>query len=346
MKNQSSTFITSTSFNPWFNLSLEEYLFGHVNRDEIILYLWQNKDTVVIGRNQNPWKECDIEKIRNDDIKLARRLSGGGTVYHDIGNLNFTFIMRKELYDLEKQLNVILKAVNSFGLNAKFSGRNDILLDGRKFSGNAYYFGDEASYHHGTILINSNISKLSQYLKPSKGKIISKGIDSIKSRVVNLNSVNSEINVEKMKLSILKCFQQCYGKVSKHLQFNENIISDNTLDNTLEITLGDTLDNTFPSLYAQYSSWEWIYGECPSFDVYYENRFSWGEIQIGLNFEDGYISNCKIYTDALYTSFVNKIEDSLLRIKYNKDRINETIISINPQDKEEQQMYEDILQMF
>ena len=133
-----NTIVITTSFNPWFNLAIEEFLVNNVKDDETILYLWQNKDTVVIGSNQNPWKECDVNKIEEDKVKLARRLSGGGAVYHDIGNLNFTFIMKKYKYDEDKQLNVVLNAINSFGMEAKFSGRNDLLLSGKKFSGNAY----------------------------------------------------------------------------------------------------------------------------------------------------------------------------------------------------------------
>ncbi len=224
LKQQSSSFVTSTSNNPWFNLAIEEFLVENVKDDEIILYLWQNKDTIVIGSNQNPWKECNVKEIKNDGIKLARRLSGGGAVYHDSGNLNFTFIMGKELYDLEKQLGVILRSVNSFGFNGKFSGRNDMEIDGKKFSGNAYYFGDCSTYHHGTILVNASLSKLSKYLTPSKQKIVSKGVDSVKSRVVNLRSINSDISIEKIKVEIIKSFQECYGKFLKTNIFTEGMI--------------------------------------------------------------------------------------------------------------------------
>ena len=130
--------IESGCFNPYQNMGLEEYLMYQAGEDECILYLWQNERTVVIGRNQNAWKECQTEELEGDGGYLARRLSGGGAVFHDLGNLNFTFLVRKENFNVEKQTEVILRAVNSLGIHAEKSGRNDITVDGCKFSGNAY----------------------------------------------------------------------------------------------------------------------------------------------------------------------------------------------------------------
>lgn len=131
--------IESGSLNPYLNMGLEEYLMYQTGKEECILYLWQNERTVVIGRNQNAWKECHTEELEGDGGYLARRLSGGGAVFHDLGNLNFTFLVRKENFNVEKQTEVILRAVNSLGIRAEKSGRNDITVDGCKFSGNAYF---------------------------------------------------------------------------------------------------------------------------------------------------------------------------------------------------------------
>lgn len=328
-KKLNSLFVESTGFNPWLNLAIEEYLVEHVKENEVILYLWQNKDTVVIGSNQNPWKECNIEKMKDAGIKLARRLSGGGAVFHDAGNLNFTFIMGKDLYDQEKQLNVILKAVNSFGFNAEFSGRNDILIDGRKFSGNAYFFGDNASYHHGTLLVDADMLKLSEYLNPSKQKIVSKGVDSVRSRVVNLKELNGSITIEDLKSSVLKSFQESYGKTASYTKYEEDA----------------TKDEEIRELYEKYSSWQWLYAESPSFDAYYENRFSWGEVQIGLNFVNGYIKKANVYSDAMNTTFVNKLVDVLTGIRYDNRDIHKAIGS-TILDDEEKQIFIDISSMF
>lgn len=325
---QINSYVESFNFNPWFNLSVEEYLADTIKPNQVILYLWQNIDTVVIGSNQNPWKECNIEKMKAEGVSLARRSSGGGAVYHDLGNLNFTFIVGKELYNLEKQLEVILRAVNSFGLNAYFSGRNDILIDGKKFSGNAYFFGDVSSYHHGTILIDSDIGRLSHYLNPSMQKILSKGIDSIKSRVVNLHSICNQITVQEMKTALLKAFSRVYGDFLNHSQYAAK----------------EDVPHAVMQLYEQHSSWQWLYGESPSFDACFEDTFDWGEIQIGLNLVDARINNAKVYSDALNIGFVEKLSRALLGKKLEAEEIQQTIKFIEA-DQEEKRILDDISKM-
>ena len=149
------------SFDPHYNLAVEQYLLETVAEDQCILYLWQNENTVVIGRNQNPWKECKTTLLSQEGGHLARRLSGGGAVFHDLGNLNFTFLLPQADYDLDKQLDVIQTAVSSLGISTERSGRNDVLAEGRKFSGNAFYKNGNQAYHHGTLLVNADMDKLS-----------------------------------------------------------------------------------------------------------------------------------------------------------------------------------------
>lgn len=165
------TYIETDNTHPYKNLAVEEYLLLHCREKECILYLWQNQNTVVAGRNQNVWKECLVSRLEQDNGHIVRRLSGGGAVYHDLGNLNFTFLVRKENYDVSKQLDVILKAVQKLGIAAEKSGRNDILADGRKFSGNAFYEKGNYCYHHGTLMVNVNMEDLSKYLTVSKEKL-------------------------------------------------------------------------------------------------------------------------------------------------------------------------------
>ena len=196
------------SFDPHYNLAVEEYLLQTVEPDCCILYLWQNQNTVVIGRNQNAWKECRTTLLEEEGGHLARRLSGGGAVFHDLGNLNFTFLVPTDCYDLEKQLSVIQLACRSFGIESERSGRNDILAGGRKFSGNAFYRSGDRSYHHGTLLVDVDMARMSRYLNPSKAKLEAKGVDSVRSRVVNLKELASEMTTDRLKEEMANAFQQ------------------------------------------------------------------------------------------------------------------------------------------
>ena len=193
------TYIETANTYPYQNLAVEEYLLLHCDKEECILYLWQNRNTVVIGRNQNAWKECLVSKLEEENGYPVRRLSGGGAVYHDLGNLNFTFLVRKENYNVDKQLNVILEAVKKLGIHAEKSGRNDILIDGHKFSGNAFYEQGDCCYHHGTLMVHVNLGELSRYLTVSKDKLQSKGVDSVRARVANLTEYAPDATVELLK---------------------------------------------------------------------------------------------------------------------------------------------------
>ena len=189
----------SNSLDPYLNLATEQHLMETVEEDACILFLWQNQNTVVIGKNQNAWKECRTTLLNEEGGVLARRLSGGGAVFHDLGNLNFTFLVPQAEYDLDRQFTVIKEAVNMLGLNTERSGRNDVLAEGRKFSGNAFYKNGKQAYHHGTLLVDVDMDKLGRYLNPSKAKLPAKGVDSVRSRVVNLKELNSQITIASLK---------------------------------------------------------------------------------------------------------------------------------------------------
>lgn len=305
----------SGSIDPWYNLALEEYLLDNIKEDEILLYLWQNKDTVVIGRNQNPWKECRCRELENDGGHLARRLSGGGAVFHDLGNLNFTFLMNKKYYDLDKQLKVILNAVRNQGLDAKFTGRNDLVLNGKKFSGNAFYYKKQSAYHHGTILIDSDLTKLIKYLQVSKEKIESKGVKSVKSRVTNLIEYSPDLNIQKMADAFMEAFIEEYGG-EKDVLYNVDWIDQKELK----------------ELYKKYSSWEWRFGESPKFDISLETRFEWGEIQIGLKLQDAQITDVKIYSDALDEEFIGILPEIFMNKKFNSRVLSESLKKLKVDD--------------
>lgn len=320
-------FITDET-DPYKNLALEEYLLLNVENDVCILYLWQNENTVVIGRNQNPWKECKVKELEESGGRLVRRLSGGGAVYHDMGNLNFTFLVTKEHYNVDKQLEVIIKAVNNLGIPAMKSGRNDITVEGRKFSGNAFYSIGDKCYHHGTILVDVDMPSLSKYLNVSKAKLKSKGVDSVKSRVANLNEFAPNLTIDILKDELIKAFGTVYGSKPRaidKLQLPED-----------ELMLGEN----------KFSSWDWKYGRKIEFSDSFERRFSWGDIELQLVVEGGIIKNCQAYSDALDTEFFEMIPEALNGCTfYSKDMevaLKETMKMNEPGDIR-RQMLDDIL---
>lgn len=288
MSEYTTRIVRSTGFDPWYNLALEEHLLRNIGPGEVILYLWQNQGTVVIGRNQNAWKQCRCKELEDEGKKLARRLSGGGAVFHDLGNLNFTFIMERKNYNLERQLEVILRAVRRQGIDAEFSGRNDLTAAGRKFSGNAFYFEEKAAYHHGTILVDVDFEDMMRYLQVSQAKMRSKAVESVKARVVNLKSLNPEITIDSMADSVAGAFVEIYGG-----------------EKTVEVVNPDTLD--LEELYRRYSSWQWRYGETPKFDVEFSTRFDWGEIEVGLSLRKAVITQAKIYSDAMNPQLIEEM---------------------------------------
>ncbi|HHT87947.1 MAG TPA: lipoate--protein ligase [Clostridiales bacterium] len=314
----------SNETDPYRNLALEEYLLHNVTEDECILYLWQNEKTVVIGINQNPWKECKVKELNEDGGRLVRRLSGGGAVYHDLGNLNFTFIMTKDNYDVERQLEVIIKAVNSLGIRAVKSGRNDITVDGRKFSGNAFYSIGGKCYHHGTILVDVDMPSLSKYLNVSKTKLISKGVDSVRKRVTNLKEYRPELSMDMLKNELLQAFRKTYGLELARIEDAE--FSQDTIKAGIE----------------KFSSWEWNFGRKIEFSDSLERRFDWGDIELQMVVESGIIKDCRVYSDALDTEIFEILPKLLIGCRFSAGEMEEVLREIDAEDNKIR-MIEDII---
>ena len=259
--------IKTAETNPYHNLALEEHLLNSVKEGECILYLWQNRQTVVIGRNQNALNDCRVQVLEADGGFLSRRLSGGGAVYHDLGNLNFTFLVRAEDFDKEKQTDVILKAVQTAGISAEKNGRNDLTVDGRKFSGHAYYKTKEQCYHHGTIMLNVETEPLSRYLNVSPLKLKAKGVESVKSRVLNLCEVKPELTIEDMMNYLIRAFSEVYNLPVSFL-YEEDL--DSEFINTA---------------WERMASPEWKYGGMKVLSHSVEARFSWGQVRLDYDSE-------------------------------------------------------------
>ncbi len=302
----------SDSLNPYENLAIEKHLLDTTPEDCCTLYLWQNQNTVVIGQNQNPWAECRIELLQAEGGRLARRLSGGGAVYHDTGNVNFTFLCASENADIQKQMQVIERACALAGIQTELSGRNDILADGRKFSGNAFYNAAGKSYHHGTLLLCADTERMQRYLTPPKAKLAAKGVKSVKSRVVNLTELAPDLTCAAMKAHMLAAFEDIYGITAK-----VRTVSDK---------------DAVCALAQQYGSWDYLFGSTIPFSAETEAHFPWGNLQLLLDVRGGVIADMQVYTDAMDFTLAGNIQSALTGCRYAKAAMQSALSATLPQD--------------
>lgn len=296
----------------WLNLARDGYFLENNKKGDVVLYFYVNKNAVIIGRNQNAWKECSIANMDADGVQLVRRHSGGGAVFHDNGNLNFSFITDEKHYDLNRQMRVILNAVSKLGLKAELSGRNDITVDGKKFSGNAFSLAKGNRSHHGTILVNADLTKLSNYLCVSKEKMRSKGIDSVRARVCNLCELSSGLTVEAMRRLVIESFIEEYGAASEYV-----------FDGTALAEVEERRERL--------ASWEWRFGKTPQFDFETDKRFSFGDTQIYFNSRNGVIRATKVYSDCLDTELTTEIENALTGVHFRKEEIKAALSKMKDQ---------------
>lgn len=289
----------SNRFDPTLNLSIEEALLLREDA-EPALFLWQNAHTVVIGRGQNAWKECRSDLLKEEGGTLVRRTTGGGAVYHDLGNLNFSFLMPKKLYDTARQLRVIQKAVAAFGIETEVSGRNDIVIkaSGAKFSGNAFRHVPGASLHHGTLLMNVDMDRLGRYLVPSSEKMRAKGVESVRARVENLSVYAPGISIEALKKALFDAFIEEYGP-SERADWQQELDAEE-----------------LSRLREKYQSWDWTFGRTPEFDVSFSHRFAWGQVELLLSMRHAKVNSAECYTDANDPELSRRVRDSLEGISF------------------------------
>lgn len=288
----------SESLDVYHNQAIEKYFLDRIEDDEVILYLWQNDKTIVIGANQDAYGECDIEKLEKDGGHLARRITGGGAVYHDKGNLNFTFITPKALYDLSKQEEVILKALDCLGIKAAKTGRNDLVIDGRKFSGHAYYKGKKSCLHHGTLMLEVDEGRLQDYLRVSLAKLHSKNVASVRSRIINLKSVREDLDLDTLKKALIHSAELIYEtKAEPYTAFDQE-----------ELT----------KLEAQFKDGKWRYGKLYKEGRVIEKRFDFGTVRIVYVMEEDQIKDLSVFTDALDTDLFDGLEKRLIGKRINE----------------------------
>lgn len=266
---------------------------------------------------QNPWKECNTRRMEEDNVRLARRSSGGGAVFHDLGNTCFTFMAGKPEYDKTISTHIVLAALNSLGVMADASGRNDLVVrtpDGdRKVSGSAYRETKDRGFHHGTLLLNADLSRLANYLNPDKKKLAAKGITSVRSRVANLTELLPGITHEQVCQAVTEAFFAHYGE-----RVDAEVISpDKTPD----------LPN-FAETFARQSSWEWNFGQAPAFSHLLDERFTWGGVELHFDVEKGVITRAQVFTDSLNPAPLEALGERLQGCQYRVDVLEQACESL------------------
>ena len=289
-------FLKLTSTDPYYNLAVEEYLFSHTRED--VFMLWQNSPTVVIGKNQNAYAEVDLKYAESNGIKVARRITGGGAVYHDLGNVNYSYISSTDKVsslDFETPSRAIIAALADMGLSASLGGRNDILIGNKKISGNAQYTSNGRILHHGTLLFDTDTKHMERVLRVDKEKLTSHGVSSHKSRVCNAKKLlNNKPATTEEFISSLE------AKIVGYLKAEP-----------LELRTSDEIS----ALTSRNSSIEWILSDkkhLTSYSVLKEKRFSFGRVSVNLNLDRDVIEGIMISGDFFSSAPVEELENALL----------------------------------
>ena len=309
-------YIINENNNPRYNLALEEYVLK--NLDGEYFFLWQNEPTIVIGKHQNTISEINLDYVEKKGIHVVRRMSGGGAVYHDLGNINFSFIQeKKDLADFDFSFftRPIIDLLGELGIKAEFNSRNDLAIDGKKFSGNAQYIFKKKILHHGTLLFNSEMEELVNSLKVSKDKIESKGLKSIKSRVANIKDYIGEDS----KIKEVSDFKDALFEHMKNRmeEFEEYVLTENDKKEIEKLKK------------EKYDKWEWNYGESPEADIHRQRKYTAGKVESYIKLKDGLIENIKLYGDFFSSREIEDLESGLKGKKYMISEIAEYLKTVN-----------------
>ncbi|CAG9622965.1 Lipoate-protein ligase LplJ [Sutcliffiella rhizosphaerae] len=292
--------------DPRINLAIEEYALKNLNIEDTYLLFYINEPSIIIGKNQNSMEEINTKYVEDNGIHVVRRLSGGGAVYHDQGNLNFSFITKDDgesFHNFKKFTAPVIDALNSLGVRAEMSGRNDILAEGRKISGNAQFSTKGRMFSHGTLLFDSEIEHVVSALNVKKDKIESKGIKSIRSRVANIKEfLEEDLSIEQFRQLLLEA-------IFKSKDIPKYELTEKDWENIHQLSK------------ERYQNWDWNYGKSPKFNLQHSHRFPVGQIDIRLDVNKGKIENAKIYGDFFGVGNVTEIETLLSGTKYEKAEI-------------------------
>lgn len=309
-------YVVMPSHNIGMNLATEQYLMNDKDfgREPLVLFYWE-EPCIIVGRNQNTLEEINSDYVREHHIRVTRRLSGGGAVYQDMGNLCFSFVVpadSEEFGDFKSFTAPIVKVLHEMGATtAEVSGRNDILVDGKKFSGNAMYTKNGKTFSHGTLMLNVDLSVVAKALHVAKDKIASKGIKSVRSRVTNLRPY---LDKKYANLEVPEFVED----LIKGLYDVDSV--DQVKDKEYKITEDDQKE--IDKIYEKfYNNWDWVYGKSPAFTVKRRKHFDMGTIDARLDVTEGKINNIKFYGDFFGPEDITPLAEALKGVKYDYDSI-------------------------
>ena len=304
--------------DPHINLALEEYALRNFGHDKDYLLFYINEPSIIIGRNQNTLEEINHAYVEENGIHVVRRISGGGAVYHDLGNLNFSFITnydKQSLNNFRKFTKPVIRVLNKMGVNAELKGRNDIVVNDRKISGNAQFSTGKRMFSHGTLLLDSDLDEVTRALDVKMSKIQSKGHKSVRSRVANISEFLEEpMDIQTFRSSVLK------GLYEDREEFE-----------TYHLTEAEW-EGVYQLRDEKYGTWDWNFGSSPKFNIKRTRRFSIGEIDLRLDVEKGFIRNLKIYGDFFGREPVEKLEQHLTGSRYERADLEELLQPVEIED--------------
>ena len=301
--------------DPQINLAIEEYALKNLGMEDSYLLFYINEPSIIIGKNQNTIEEINTEYVEKNGIKVVRRLSGGGAVYHDLGNLNFSFITKDDgdsFHNFLKFTEPVIQALRKMGVNAELSGRNDLVAEGRKISGNAQFATKGKMFSHGTLLFDSEMDHVVSALKVRKDKIESKGIKSIRSRVANISEfLSKKMTIGEFRQELLRNIFEGYDRIPEY------VLTEKDWENIHKLSA------------ERYQTWEWNYGKSPAFNIQHSHRFPVGLIEFRLDVKKGVIEQCKIFGDFFGVGDVSEIEQLLVGVQYERSAIQKALQGID-----------------
>lgn len=308
--------ILNNSTDPYFNLAAEEYFFS--NFKDNIFMLWRNSPAIIVGKHQNTLAEINYDYVKENNIKVVRRMTGGGAVFHDLGNINFTFIETGEsekLVDFRKYVQPILDILLKLGVDAKFEGRNDLTIDGKKFSGNAEHVYKNRILHHGTILFSAKMSDLTKALNVKDVKFTDKAVKSVRSRVTNVS--------EHLKnpITVLEFINLVFNHILE--MYDDAVI--------YEISKQDK-EKIEELVKNKYSTWEWNFGYSPEYNFDKSVRTDGGTLEVSMFVENGVIQRLKFYGDFFTHKDISELEEAFCGVPHKEDKIKKIFESFKIDD--------------